>query len=351
MPHPGINNSSAFGGQGSYGNALLLDGVDTRDPEGDRRGPSSTRTSLKRFRLAAWARLRIRWVHRRDHQHDHEVRRECGPGFVYDALHERFIGIGERQRQRPPAEPRIGPVLGHQEADRLHGADGRPHQEEQGVLLRQHPALFRPRRPEWPCRQLNRHQPAVQFQGHTAALAGYQITFGTQYDVYNVTGRVGFWPSNQAGDDQTVTEDAPEWVWNAQYRHVFHSNSFLEAKFTGYTGYYYLDPVDPAPFTFDGLTNEYAGAAAANMMPTAAGISYRSPSPVRREVRPTHAEVRRGNRARPRPEPGPAVRPRRGSTSTPTAVCRTPGSTMDTTCRETIGGRLPTHRTSGMPAV
>ena len=31
---PGINSSSAYGGQGSYGNALLLDGVDTRDPEG-----------------------------------------------------------------------------------------------------------------------------------------------------------------------------------------------------------------------------------------------------------------------------------------------------------------------------
>ena len=31
---PGINSSSAFGGQASYGNALLLDGVDTRDPEG-----------------------------------------------------------------------------------------------------------------------------------------------------------------------------------------------------------------------------------------------------------------------------------------------------------------------------
>ena len=31
---PGINSSSAYGAQGSYGNALLLDGVDTRDPEG-----------------------------------------------------------------------------------------------------------------------------------------------------------------------------------------------------------------------------------------------------------------------------------------------------------------------------
>ena len=31
---PGINSSSAYGAQGSCGNALLMDGVDTRDPEG-----------------------------------------------------------------------------------------------------------------------------------------------------------------------------------------------------------------------------------------------------------------------------------------------------------------------------
>ena len=30
---PGINNGSAFGGDSGYGNALLIDGVDTRDPE------------------------------------------------------------------------------------------------------------------------------------------------------------------------------------------------------------------------------------------------------------------------------------------------------------------------------
>ncbi len=31
---PGINSSSAYGAQASYGNALLMDGVDTRDPQG-----------------------------------------------------------------------------------------------------------------------------------------------------------------------------------------------------------------------------------------------------------------------------------------------------------------------------
>ena len=31
---PGVNNQSAYGGDASSGNALLIDGVDTRDPSG-----------------------------------------------------------------------------------------------------------------------------------------------------------------------------------------------------------------------------------------------------------------------------------------------------------------------------
>ena len=36
-------------------------------------------------------------------------------------------------------------------------------------------------------------------------------------------------------------------------------SSLLEAKFTGYDGYYNLDPVDPSPFTYDSDTDEYSG--------------------------------------------------------------------------------------------
>jgi hypothetical protein len=85
------------------------------------------------------------------------------------------------------------------------------------------------------------------------------IIFGTQYDSYNVTGRVGYPPATQATDQQTVTEDAPEWVWNAQWRKVIGASTFLESKFTGYWGYYYLDPIDPSPFTYDADLDEYSG--------------------------------------------------------------------------------------------
>ena len=60
-------------------------------------------------------------------------------------------------------------------------------------------------------------------------------------------------------DQQTVTEDAPGWLWNAQWRRIFGTSALLEAKFTGYDGYYYLDPVDPSVYTVDAETGTYSG--------------------------------------------------------------------------------------------
>ena len=91
-------------------------------------------------------------------------------------------------------------------------------------------------------------------------------------------------------------------MWNFQWRNIFGASAFLEAKFTGYTGYYNLDPVDPSPYTYDGLTPASTAAAAA------AGFYYDDRSrnqvqvvahEVRGEVRPALAEVRRRNRAQP----------------------------------------------------
>ena len=105
------------------------------------------------------------------------------------------------------------------------------------------------------------------------------IILGTQYHQYNLTGRVGYWPSSQATDRQTVEEDAPEWVWNAQWRRSFGTSALFEAKITGYTGYYYLDPVDPSPFTYDGGTNTYTGGGGGHTTRTATATRSRRRSP------------------------------------------------------------------------
>jgi Carboxypeptidase regulatory-like domain/TonB dependent receptor-like, beta-barrel len=67
------------------------------------------------------------------------------------------------------------------------------------------------------------------------------VSLGMQYDQYNVTGRAG-WDSLIETQDVTVGEEAPELVYNLQWRHLFGSNTFLEAKFAGWNGYYDLFP-------------------------------------------------------------------------------------------------------------
>ncbi len=60
-----------------------------------------------------------------------------------------------------------------------------------------------------------------------------------EWDRYDITGRGGdaFTPL-----EATVTEDAPEWVWNAAWKSSLSANTVLNVALTGYTGYYYLDP-------------------------------------------------------------------------------------------------------------
>jgi hypothetical protein len=73
-----------------------------------------------------------------------------------------------------------------------------------------------------------------------------------QYDAYNQTGRVGVPPATVATQQQTVNQDSPELSWNTQYRKVFGSSTFLELKHTGYGwAYYDLNPIDPSPTHFD----------------------------------------------------------------------------------------------------
>src|SRR5439155_20634027 len=64
-----------------------------------------------------------------------------------------------------------------------------------------------------------------------------------------------------ANDALTNREDAPEYVWLTQYRHIFNSNTFAEVKYTGWWGFYDLNPEVKAPaiFTDTGLTLQSQG--------------------------------------------------------------------------------------------
>ncbi len=72
---PGINDQSAYGAQGPYGNALLLDGVDTRDPEGGSAWTFFNQNLIQEVQIERAGRPGgIRRFYRRDHEHRDEVR-------------------------------------------------------------------------------------------------------------------------------------------------------------------------------------------------------------------------------------------------------------------------------------
>ena len=153
-----------------------------------------------------------------------------------------------------------------------------------------------------------------------------------------MTGRVGYWPAEQATDRQTVEEDAPEWVWNFQWQKMFGANSLLEAKFTGYNGYYNLDPVEPPRIrTTRTRMNTAAAVAVASTTRIAAATRARCRS---RNMRSLWQATRSSSASRSSAATcGPNISPTAplASTSSPTAACRTTGSAMGTTFRATTG--------------
>ena len=104
---PGINGGSAFGGDSSYGNALLIDGVDTRDPEAGSAWVFFNYNIIEEVQVARPRRARrVRRVLRRRGQHDHQVGRQ-----PYSGLFEaRFTndGLAGQQHHRRTAEAEPG---------------------------------------------------------------------------------------------------------------------------------------------------------------------------------------------------------------------------------------------------
>lgn len=257
---PGINSDSAYGGQSAYGNALLLDGVDTRDPEGGSAWTFFNQNLIDEIQIGGLG-----------------APAEYG-GFTGGIVNtitksggNMFSGLFSiRYTNDSLASDNITKEMLDQNADLGSASVTKKltdYTVQMGGPLRQNKAFFFAsvqrysiqEDPTGPRANRTDISPRLNTKFTLQPTASDTFILGMQYDQYNVTGRIGYWPDEQATDRQTVEEDAPEWVWNAQWRRVFGTAALLEAKFTGYTGYYYLDPVDPSPFFYDADTATYTG--------------------------------------------------------------------------------------------
>jgi outer membrane receptor protein involved in Fe transport len=75
-----------------------------------------------------------------------------------------------------------------------------------------------------------------------------------EWDRYDITGRGG---DTITPIEATVTESAPEYVWNFGWKSVLSANTILNVTFQGYTGYYYLDPA--SGYNLPGIYNSATG--------------------------------------------------------------------------------------------
>ena len=257
---PGINSDSAYGGQSSYGNALLLDGVDTRDPDGGSAWTFFDQNLIDEIQIgglgapAEYGGFTGGVVN--------TVTKSGGNSYS-GTLSLRYSNDSLASDNMTSAILAENPSLGESSVitklvDYSVGLGG-PIKKDKAFFYASIQRYSSNTDPSGPLKTRTEISPRFNAKVTLQPTSSDTIILGMQYDQYNVTGRIGWWDSDQAIDSATVNEDAPEWVWNAQYRKVFGSSALLEAKLTGYNGFYYLDPVDPAPPTYDGYTGEYGG--------------------------------------------------------------------------------------------
>jgi hypothetical protein len=255
---PGINSSSAFGGQGSYGNALLLDGVDTRDPEGGSAWTFFNQNLIQEIQIgglgapAEYGGFTGAIINTVTKSGSNAYSGLFSIRYTNDSLASKNL-----DSEILDANPTLGSAAVTTKLVDYTVQIGGPIKRDKAFYFASVQRYSANTDPSGPVTTSTDISPRFNTKVTLQPTTTDTVVLGMQYDAYNVTGRVGSWPASQTTDRQTVREDAPEWVWNAQWRKVMGSSLFLESKFTGYWGYYYLDPVDPSPYTFDGETGEY----------------------------------------------------------------------------------------------
>ncbi len=213
---PGINNAAAFGGSASSGNALMLDGVDTRDPEGGTAWtfynyniiddvqvgslgqPAeyggftgaivNTITKSGGNRLASLA--EFRWTN--DSLGGNNVSQDIISKNSTLATPVKILSLKDYTVQLG------GPI----KKDKLFYF---------GSVQRYNVEQYNP-----PVR--TEVSPRFNFKITDQATTNDQFVGSIQYDQYNQTGRTGLIPGYAVSDhSQTIDQDSPEYIWNLQY--------------------------------------------------------------------------------------------------------------------------------------
>jgi carboxypeptidase family protein len=239
---PGVNRSSAYGAGAGAGNALLIDGVDTRDPSGG----------------TAWTFYNYNMVEEYQFQGLGAAAEYGGfTGAVVNTITKsggnRFNGLfdffgtnkGLGSSNVPAAVAKANPTLADPAKTKKY-ADittqfGGPLKQNRLFFFVSAQRFLLETDPTGGVTKRHEVSPRLNAKLTWQPNASNNFMGHVQYDSYNITGRAGV-SALIANDSLTNREDAPEYVWLTQYRHLFSSNTFSEVKYTGWWGFYDLNP-------------------------------------------------------------------------------------------------------------
>ena len=257
---PGINNSAAFGGASSGANALMLDGVDTRDPEGGTAWTFYNYNIIDEVQVgslgqpAEFGGFTGAIINTITKSGGNRLASLAEYRWTNDSLGSNNVSSDITSKNSTLATP-VKILSLKDYTVQLGGPLKKDKIFYFGSVQRYNVEQYNP-----PVR--TEVSPRFNFKLTDQMTSDDNFVASLQYDQYNQTGRTALIPGYAVSNhSQTIDQDSPEYIWNLQYRKVFGSKSFLEAKYTGWWGYYDLNPVSPAPTHFDGLTSAYSGGA------------------------------------------------------------------------------------------
>jgi hypothetical protein len=257
---PGINSGSAFGGAADGGNSLMLDGVDVRDPEAGTAWAFYNYNIIEEVAVGALGQPAeyggftgaiINTITK-------------SGGNRYSFLSEYRYTSDSLSSKNASAEniAKNSNLAAPVQVLKLNDLT-----VQMGGPIKKDKLFFHATFQRYAIDQYNppvrsEVSPRVNLKFTYQITPNDNLIGSMQVDSYNQTGRTGLIPGYAISNhDQTIDQDSPEIIYNGQYRKVFGSSSFFEAKFTGYWGYYDLNPVSPAPTRFDGDSSAYSGGA------------------------------------------------------------------------------------------
>ncbi len=261
---PGINNDSAFGGATDSANGLLLDGVDTRDPYGGTPWTFFNYNIIEEVQIqglgapAEYGAYTGAVVNTVTKSGGNRFAGLFDLTFTNDSLASNNVSA-EVAAQNPDG---VGdPPLTKKYLD-ITGQISGPIKEDKLFFFLSVQRFSKTEDPDGPRTEAKELSHRLNGKLTWQASDNDNLFLTFQADDYNINGRrnaiAGAVNTQQS---MTVSEDAPELVWNVQWRHLFGSKTFLEAKYLGWWGYFYLDPEDPSPLRLDYLTGAYSGGA------------------------------------------------------------------------------------------